>query len=329
MAAPATPFIVSPLTQRAAFYRTLAQLLSAGAPVPTALESAVGHLPGHRAAAALDALRTSIRRGEAVSAALAATGQFPPEDLRLLAIAERSGHADTMLFDLAAFSEELVALRRTMLSGLALPTVYLAITALIAPLPALLAGGSAAAYLMASVGFLAIVGLVIGGAIVGFRRAPGTLLDRFLRPLPLLGATWVELDYWRMTRNLALLSRTSLGVIESVRLCATTCQSPRLAAALRHAADEAEARGAPLSPSLLASGEFPLELVALWQTGERSGQLEETFRRLATLFGERSQHRLREVARWAPRIVYFVVVLYMAFQILRLAGRYIHVLDGV
>ena len=294
----------------------------------TAVESAAAHLPGRRAAPANDTLRAGIGRGEAVSTCVAATGQFPPEHVRLIAIAERSGHLDTMLFDLAEFTEELVALRRTMLSGLALPAVYLVTTAFIAPLPALLAGGSLAAYVASSVGFLAIVGLVVGGAVACVLRAPGALLDRCLRPLPLLGATWVELDYWRLTRNLAMLSRTSVGIIDSVRLCTETCRSPRLAAALRQAANDAEARGAPLSPSLLASGEFPLEMIALWQTGERTGGLEDTFRRLAKLFGERCQHRLRELARWAPRVVYLVVALYMAFQILRLAGSYVHALDG-
>jgi type II secretory pathway component PulF len=156
---------------------------------------------------------------------------------------------------------------------------------------------------------------------------PGPLLDRFLRPLPLLGATWVELDYWRLTRNLAMLSQTSLGVISSVRLCAETCRSPRLATALRHAANEAETRGAPLGPSLRASGEFPVELIALWQTGEQSGRLDETFRHLALLFKDRSQYRLREISRWTPRLAYLLVVLFMAFQILRLAGSYLYALN--
>lgn len=304
-------------------------MLAAGAPVPTAAESAAAHLPGRAATSALAALHGGIGRGEAVSTALAATGLFPIEHMRLLAIAERSGHLDPMLLELAAFTEEMIALRRMMFSGLALPAVYLVITALIGPLPALLAGGSTASYLMSSVGFLVCIGLLIGGAIYGFNRAPGTVLDRLLRPLPLVGTTWVELDYWRLTRNLAMLSRTSLGVIESVRLCAETCRSPRLANALRQAADEAETRGAPLSPSLRASGEFPVELIALWQTGEHTGSLDDTFRRLALLFGERCQHRLRELARWAPRVAYLAVVVYMAFQILRLAGSYLHMLDGI
>lgn len=304
-------------------------MLAAGAPVPTAAESAAAHLPRREVAGALATLHLGLGRGEAVSTALAATGLFPPDHLRLLAIAERSGHLDAMLLELAEFTEELVALRRMILSGLALPAVYLAITAFIGPLPALLAGGSTGSYLTSSVGFLACVGLVIGGGIFAFNRAPGTLLDRLLRPLPLVGATWVELDYWRLTRNLAMLSRTSLGVIESVRLCAETCHSPRLATALRRAADEAEARGAPLSPALRASGEFPAELIALWQTGEHTGSLDDTFRRLAKLFGERCQNRLRELARWTPRVAYLAIVIYMAFQILRLAGSYLHQFDGL
>ena len=304
-------------------------MLAAGAAVSTSMDAALAHLPRHERAPAGQALQARLAQGEPVSQALAAAVLFPPDHLRLLALAERSGHLDAVLRELADFTDDLIALRRIILSGLALPALYLVVAAFLGPIPALFAGGSILGYLASSLGFLVVIALAAGGALMAFRRAPGALLDRVLRPLPLLGTTWRELDCWYLSRHLALLARTSVGVIAAVRLSADACRSPRLATALRTAADQAEARGAPLSPLLRASGELPPEMIALWQTGEQSGRLDEAFQRLATLFAERCRHRLQELARWTPRLGYVLVAGYMVYQILRLARGYIDSLNTI
>lgn len=320
---------MTPLKHRAAFYRTLAQLLAAGATPATSLESALAHLPRRQRSQAGAAAHSRLAQGEPFSRALATSALFPADHLKLLALAEHSGHLDAVLRELADFTDEVIARRRVILSGLALPVVYLVVAAFAGPLPALFANGSVLRYLASSVGFLSVIALVVVGGVVAFRRAPGALLDRVLRPLPILGLTWRELDYWYLTRNLALLARTSVGVIAAVRLSADNCRSPRLAAALRRAADQAEAQGVPLSPLLRASGELPPELTALWQTGEQSGRLDDAFQRLATLFAERCRHRLQELARWTPRLAYFLVAGYMVYQILHLARGYLESLNTV
>jgi general secretion pathway protein F len=320
---------VTPLKHRAAFYRSLSQMLAAGATVGVAMESALALLPAHDRVQANAAIASTLAQGEPISRALTASGLFPADQVRLVALAERSGHVDSLLRELADYTDDLLGLRRIVRSGLALPAVYLVVAAFVAPLPKLFTGGTLAAYLASSLGFLALIAAGVGGAIVAFRRAPGTLLDRVLRPLPLLGPTWRELDYWHLTRTLALLSRTSVGVIDAVRLAADTCRSPRLANALRTAADDAAARGVPLGPLLRAGGELPAEMVALWQTGEQSGRLDDTFQRLAILFAGRCRHRLAELARWTPRVAYFIVVAYMVVEIFRLARGYLDSLNSI
>lgn len=320
---------MTPLPHRAVFYRTLAQMLSAGASVQVSMESALAHLPARTRHSASQAINAAIAQGEPISRALAVSAQFPAAHVRYLGLAEKSGHLDTLLRELADFTDEIIGLRRAVLSGLALPAVYLVVAALVVPLPAFLLGGSFAQYLASSLGFLAIIVLGGWGALIVCQRAPGALLDRVLRPLPIFGPAWREFDYWSFTRTLAFLSRTSLGVLDSVRLAADTCRSPKLATALRGAAEQAESRGTPLSPLLRASGELPPDMIALWQTGEQSGRLDETFQRLAIYFAERCKQRLKELAIWTPRLGYFAVAGYMVWQILNLAGAYIGSLNAV
>jgi type II secretory pathway component PulF len=325
----ATPRRVTPLPQRAAFYRALSQMLGAGGSVDSAIELAIAQLPNADQARAGESIRTALAQGQPFSRALAAAPLFPPAHLHFMELAEQSGQLDALLRELADFTEELIALRRVIVSGLALPAIYLLLAAFIAPLPAYVLGGSLAQYLATALAALGGFGAVIGGIVVAVQRAPGEILDRVLLPLPVLGRTWRELDYWNLTRTLALLSRTSLGVIQAVRLAADTCQSPRLSRALRASAAQAEAQGSPLSPMLQQSGELPSEMIALWRTGEQSGRLDETFQRLATFYAERCRLRLATLAAWVPRVAYFAVALYMVWLIFRLAGNYINALNAL
>ncbi len=298
-------------------------MLSAGADVTTSMVSAIAHLPRRDRDRANETVLAHLAVGEPISTALAASNLFPPDQLRFLALAERSGHLDSLLRELADFTDDLLALRRVIQSGVALPAMNLVAAAFILPFPAYFMGGSLLNYLGSALGSLAVIALIVTAGIVGFLRAPGWLLDRVLRPLPIFGTTWRELDYWNLTRTLALLARTTLGVIPALRLAADTCRSPRLATALRTTADHAEQSGGQLSPLLRASGELPAEMIALWQTGEQSGRLDETFQRLAKLFAERARNRLTELANWTPRLVYFVVAGFMVYKILGGMSAYV------
>ncbi len=310
-----------PLKHRAAFCRTLAVQFAAGSDPVSAARTVAATAP-----AAVEILVAALSRGEDFSRSLGHAALFPPGELELIAIGERGGALDEVLRELADFAEEKVALRQQIIAGLALPAFNLSAACFIVPLPTLVAHGDTAGYLIAAVGPLALI-LALG---LGFRRwwrhASGRSLDRWVRPLPLVGAAWHAIDCWRCFRTLALLSRTSLGLIDSVRLAARTCGSESLRESLTGAADDAEARGASVGPLLERRGTFPPDVIAEWKNAERTGQLESAFRRIGARYGETSRQRLRSLAEWTPRVVYLLVLAVMAWQVFRLAGAY---LDGI
>jgi type II secretory pathway component PulF len=118
-----------------------------------------------------------------------------------------------------------------------------------------------------------------------------------------------------------MLTNAGIGAIEATRFCAGITHSPRLAAVLRRTADVSEANGQPVSIALDASGEFPPEMMVLWSTGEESGQLDRMLDHIARSSSERCELRMKMIAGWAPRVVYFMVCLYVIHQIFKLAGR--------
>ncbi|MGH8597719.1 MAG: type II secretion system F family protein, partial [Gammaproteobacteria bacterium] len=253
----------------AMFYRSLSQMLYAGVPISRALDtsarSAVSR-PMRRIAATM---RDRIERGAALAdTMLSLPRSFSRWHAELVGVAERSGRTEAIFIELAEFTDRLIEIRNTVLSGMLLPGAMLHAAAFIVPFPAFFLGGRMETYLRSSVGFLAVIwAIVIGGVVivrVCVRSAIGSaILDAFIRPVPIFGKSWRELDYWRVTSGMEMLTNAGLGVVEALRQCAKFCRSPRIAKALRRTADAAES-GVPASESLRRSRVFPEEMVSLW-----------------------------------------------------------------
>jgi len=71
-----------------------------------------------------------------------------------------------------------------------------------------------------------------------------------------------------------------------------------------------------------ASGSFPELFASQYATGEISGQLDGTLRRLHVYYQEEGSRKLHAVARWTPRAIYFCVVLIIAFRIVGFYTNY-------
>ena len=300
------------------FYRSLAEMLRAGVVASEAVGSCAHVLPEADRAARF------VAQGQPLSAAFARFPKiFPADQIRLLQVAESAGSIDVTLADLSDYAAEIIRARRTVVSGLTLPAAVLHIAAFVIPLPTLIVGTGLTDYLISSLGFLAVLWGIVGVVVLFERHASPKAFDAVLRRLPVLREAWRELEFWRMASALRMLARTSLGVPASLRYAADVSRSAGLAAALNAAATSAEQRGEPASVSLQASGVFPPDVIALWRNGERTGGLDATFARLAARFAESFQARVQSVAVWFPRLVYFIVCLYLVAQIMKLAGGYL------
>jgi type II secretory pathway component PulF len=65
-----------------------------------------------------------------------------------------------------------------------------------------------------------------------------------------------------------------------------------------------------------ASPRFPKLFASQYATGEISGRLDETLRRLRAYYEEEGWRKLHAVAQWTPRAIYFCIVLLIAYRIL-------------
>ena len=74
--------------------------------------------------------------------------------------------------------------------------------------------------------------------------------------------------------------------------------------------------GATPAELIKASPEFPEMFASLYATGEISGQLDETLGRLHRHYQEEGNRKMRTIAQWSPKLVYYVVMLLVAWHII-------------
>lgn len=91
--------------QTAQFARAMGTLVANGVPLVQSIQIARGILTNRRMAEALELVVQGVKRGEGLSAPLAATGMFPPLLAHLLTIGEETGRLDAMFVRAAEIYE--------------------------------------------------------------------------------------------------------------------------------------------------------------------------------------------------------------------------------
>ncbi len=141
------------------------------------------------------------------------------------------------------------------------------------------------------------------------------ILEAVFRPVPLLGAARQDLALSRLAAALEALLNAGVSIIGAWELAATASGSPalrRLVQTWRPRLD----RGSTPSELVSESSLFPTVFNNLYHTGEISGQLDQTLHRLHVLYGDEGTRRMRLVAQWGPRLIYFAVMIYVACRII-------------
>lgn len=306
----------------AQWYFSLERLLGAGIPLIDALRETSGVPERWRRSAA-----ARLEAGETWDAVLGNAPRWLPwTDRYILSAGAEAGRLPETLPIVRALHEEAAASSRQMLSALIYPLLLIHLAVLLFPLPSLMMedGPSYASLVLpALLPLWAVLGVlayglrsrwailrVLGRRLPGLRGAMRTgALSRFtavLRALYLAGAPLEEAWFGAgQASGDPALARTGRRMVEVIR------------------AGEAPGRVLEQMPGL------PPLFVRFYRTGETSGRLEETLGHLQKAFQEESLTRLRTVTFWYPKILYFGVVAYLAWQIVLFFQGYVDMLDGL
>lgn len=292
-------------SQKIAFMRQLATLLKAGLPLSEGLRLlADGHPhPGWRAL--LNALQTSVLKGEAFSAALRQWPQiFPPLWPALMQVGELTGQLDECCYQLAQQQARqqllwqkvrkalryplfilLVATGVTLgMLLLVLPEFVAVYSAFNAPLPAFTSAVMALSQGLQRHGWL--MALLILLPMLGWRKLHKDCVawqrreQRGMLRLPLIAPLWRGSQLSQIFAILQLTQKAGLTLLQSLQAAEETL-TPLIWREAIHDLQQHIAQGLPLYQALEQHILFTPLCYQLIRTGEEAGALDEMLARLA------------------------------------------------
>jgi general secretion pathway protein F len=306
---------------RSRLHLQLAALERAGVPPRQALQALEC---GGEAKARVTRARQLLEAGQAWAIAGRLSGLFTVMEAAVIAAAAEGGspaRAHQRLGEQAALQDRQL---KRMRGRLLLPAFVAFAALVILPLPALVAGSlGPGTYLLR---LLLIVGGVLGLLVLGrelLRRQaaaedwPGrAVLESLALGLPVLGPLLARQQVQRFVEYLALLLDCGLPAADAARHAASTL---RLQCIRSDFEASVPALQAGHSLQAVAGGwRFVADptLIGMIGTGEGSGRLPELLARYAKAEADALDSRIDSLATWLPRLVYLLLALLLAWQLI-------------
>jgi protein transport protein HofC len=275
-------------------------------------------------------LLDGLNRGLTFTEALRSLGRWLPSfDLALLAAGEQSGRTDAACTLLAKYYENRAALARQVISALIYPAVIVHAAILLAPFPQFFLTGDFVAYARQTLGFLlptyGVIWLVVLACQGGYGEVWRSLLERLLHPIPVLGKARRSLALARLTVALDALLNAGVPMTDAWSLSAAASGSPALR---REVATWRPRLLAGESPGdlLPRARHFPTLFRNLYRTGEVSGTLDDTLKRLRAYYEEEAQRKMKALAQWVPFAIYAIIMIVLA---IRIVGFWVNYYNGI
>ncbi len=319
------PFIVTPrqFTQRAELYHQLGQLTSAGLGLVRALEQVKRNPPARSFRKPIQDLLDQLAKGGTFTEALQHTAWFPVFDIALLEAGERSGRLDACLRLLADYYNDRARIAKQVISQLIYPVglIHFAAFVFLIVLPyahsqfnaSLLWLFVKAALVLSPLYFFTIFLIYATQNKHGEKwRAQ---IESLVHPIPILGTARRFLALARLAAALEALISAGVNIIEAWDLAATASGSPALRRAVENWKPQVVAGRTP-AEVLNDCPKFPKMFANLYASGEISGKLDDSLRRLYAYYNEEGTRKLHAFAQWTPRLVYCIVAVIIAYKVI-------------
>lgn len=320
-----------PQTVVEAFHRELANLLTAGVPMMRALNILCRETSHTRARKQWSAIHDDVAGGMSLADAMSKWPRsFPAVYVAMVKAGETGGFLDVVLMQIADFQSRQRSLKSKVRSSFAYPAV-LAVLA-VGVLAFLLTyfiprfsslfiefGGALPDLTRAIVAVSQAVldyGLVIALAVVVIailtRRALKSpsgrrMAERAILRLPAVGAIVARFALVRFCRMLGTLLGAGVPLVVSLRVAGEAIGNETLADTVRIAIEQVR-QGRSLARSLAGSEKlFPASVVEMIAVAEESSRLDTELKRLALVYEEELDRRLRMLVSLAEPALLFVM----------------------
>lgn len=311
------------LARRAETYHQLHSLLQAGIGLLPGLEMLSRRAPEVSLRPRFHQLVLALREGSSFTEALRRSGRWLPAfDIALLDAGERSGRLPECLKMLALHYEQRAQLMRLLIGMVAYPVLLVHLALLIFPVSALqdlVLRGNILGFFVAKLAVLvpAYAVVFMGSFLISAERSEGlrSALERVLHRLPLIGKARRSLALARLSAALEALINAGVNIIESWGMAADASGSPALRRSIRAAVPKWQ-QGATPGETVSADDTFPSFFASSYATGEVSGRLDESLRRLNAHYQDEASRLSRASIIAVASTLVFSVMLVIAWQVI-------------
>lgn len=313
------------LADKQRLYQSLAQLVRAGIPFPSALDK-LGNTSRGAVRQLLRKLRGRVADGKTVGEAFACEHpSITVLETAVVTAVENSGRLEHGLQELANYFGGLAQARAVVLKRCAYPLFLLHFGIFVLAAPTLVLQGlrpfisQTFGVLLCVYAVAAVVALLI--PLLGNAAATSVAIDRLLRTVPLIGKIRRSFALSRFCSVYEIQLDAGVNIIDSLLTAGRASRSGLVRSAVNFAVPEVRA-GAQVGPLLAASGAFPAEVIQSFIVGEETGGLDKELKRLADELRNQALGTLETLSEWVPKLIYIAIVLYFAVRIVRFYADY-------
>jgi type IV pilus assembly protein PilC len=322
------------LKQQGEFYHQLASMTRAGVTIVQAIDILKKNPPNRNLREIASRVSDAVLRGATFTEAMRTTGRHLPEfDLALIEAGETSGRLAECFKLLGDFYVERGQLISKVISALVYPLFLFHFAVLIFP-TSLLAEfvwqGKSEKFILNKLEILIPVYAGVLILIWCFKAERGrrwrNTMEQILHTIPMVSSTQRDLALARLCAALEALINAGVTIIEAWDIAARASGSNRIERAVADARPRLVVGETP-SEAISNQRVYPDLFTSSYRTGEVSGQLDEALRRLYRHYLESATTGLQRLAAWTPKIIYFGVMLAIAYQIIKFWTGYFDQID--
>jgi type IV pilus assembly protein PilC len=322
------------------FNQQFVTLIRAGLPILKALDLLSDRLTDPKLSKHIAAVREEIRNGALLSDAFAKQGVFPPIYVTSVLAGERSGALAEVLERFIHYQKLALSVRKKLLVSLMYPALLILLVVCLivflvtyvvpnfaqlyasmdAELPAptrllIAIGTTARNYVL--VGF---VGLV--GSIIGFRfwsRTPSgrERVDRFLLKIPVAGDVWLKYQVAQFSRVLGTLLIGGIPLLQALDTASDSLGTEVLRKVLADAVKLVR-EGQALSQSLRKTKLFPSLALDMIEVGESTGALPQMLTSVAEFYEEDVSNSVTAALSLIEPVIMIIMGIFVAFVLVSL-----------
>jgi type II secretory pathway component PulF len=329
--------IVTPgqLSRRAELYHQLGSMVAAGVPLIKALEMASVNRAIRSSRMTLLGLIQRLKSGLTFSESMTRVqGWLPQFDIALLGVGEESGRLDASFKLLSTYYAFRAAIVRDTIAGLLVTMATLHVFLLVFPLGLLVSFAQGILYgdysrcLPFLLEKVAVFGSLYGGVLLLIYACQGkhgepwrAVVESVARLIPILRTARNYLVLSRLAGALEALTAAGVSVIKAWELAGAASGSPHLRREISGWKSEVE-NGMTPGELINRARDFPEMFANLYNTAEQSGQLDDALHRLQAYYQEEGFRTLRVFTRILNGTIYGLVVLLVAFNVIRFYASY-------